>query len=226
MKYIVANWKANGSLTHTNEFIEQWLSLPLIDFISLEKEIIIAPSNIFYLKLKQSTLNVKLALQDISIYEGGAHTGEIGIDNLNEIKPEYCIIGHSERRRDQNENNELIVQKVKYLVKAKIIPIICFDLSEVEELALLLKDLLMEKMIFAYEPVEAISTSGGQGNFDSQKLMKIMPKLRSLFPFKPILYGGSVKPENAHEYANISDGLLVGGASLSAMSFYQIANNF
>lgn len=226
MKYIVANWKANGKLAHTKEFIEQWLALPLIDFKNLEKEIVIAASSLFYLNLKQSALNVKFALQDISIYEGGAHTGEIGIENLDDIKPDYCIVGHSERRRDQNESNQVIVQKVRNLLKAKIIPIICFDLNEVEELALLLKDLLMEKMIFAYEPVEAISTSGGQGNFDVNKLMKIMPKLRVLLPSKPILYGGSVKPENAHEYANISDGLLVGGASLVAESFYQIAKNF
>jgi len=80
--------------------------------------------------------------------------------------------------------------------------------------------------ILAYEPVSAISTSGSAGNLDPAKLAVQMVRFRELFPGQPIIYGGSVKAENAAYYRDVCDGLLVGSASLEAASFRAIVDAF
>jgi triosephosphate isomerase len=142
------------------------------------------------------------------------------------IPPKYVIIGHSERRREFGEDNKMVLKKAQNLWELEVIPVICFDLPEMDELSEMLRPFQDRPMVLAYEPVAAISTSGQGGNLNSEILEGLMPKLRVAFFGKPIIYGGSVKAENAQDYNKIVSGLLVGGASLKAESFYQIVQGF
>lgn len=225
MKYLIANWKSNLNCDQVDTFCRSWQDLLTQQPLNFAKEIIIATPSIFYQSLYQTQPPFALALQDISHFDGGAHTGEVSITNLVNMVPKYTLIGHSERRRDYGETNQQIVRKAKLLWQLGSTPIICFDLPEMEELAALLKE-YSEPVLLAYEPVSAISTSGNAGNLSAEKLREIVGDIRQFFPSRPLIYGGSVKADNASSYTGIVSGLLIGSASLQAESFYQIAQSF
>lgn len=225
MKYLIANWKSNLNCDQVDTFCRSWQDLLIQQPLNFAKEAIIAVPSIFYQFLYKNQPSFTLALQDISHFAGGAHTGEVSITNLVNMVPKYALIGHSERRRDYGETNQQIVRKAKLLWQLGCTPIIGFDLPELEELALLLQE-FSEPVLLAYEPVSAISTSGGAGNLPAEKLQEIVGHIRQFFPSQPLIYGGSVKAENAALYTGIVSGLLIGSASLQAESFYQIVQSF
>jgi triosephosphate isomerase len=226
MKYLIANWKANLNFDQVGNFCRQWLEVLAEKPLPLDKEVVVATTSLFYAWLQESDRKFAVGLQDISQFDGGARTGEVTITNLIGLVPKYTIIGHSERRRDFGETNQLIVAKAKQLWSLGSIPIICFDLPEMPELSSLLAPFKNQPQVLAYEPVSAISTSGHAGNIDPQYLRELTPSFRDNFNGNPVIYGGSVKPDNAHLYGEIAAGLLIGGASLNAESFYQIVQAF
>lgn len=216
MRYIIGNWKANLDLAEVDNFCQEWAAA-----VPSGKTVALAVPCVFYAYLATRKIGFTPILQDISIFgENGARTGEITVENLRGIEPPFVLVGHSERRRDFGETNEVVLTKAKNLIKAKIAPIICFDLEQMEELAASLKEFSPESYLLAYEPVDAIGTGK---NLNGELLQAQFKLIRQVFaPGTKILYGGSVTAENVAEYHEVSDGVLVGGASLKPQEFTQI----
>lgn len=191
---------------------------------------------------------VSVAAQNCHQEENGAFTGEVSVEMLRSFDVKYCIVGHSERRQYFQEDDELINQKIKRLLEVGITPIYCcgeslderesekhFDVVENQiqsGLEGFQKDDL-KKVIIAYEPVWAIGTGKTATPEQAQEMHNfIRTKLAQVLGDEaervPILYGGSVKPNNAKELfaQNDIDGGLIGGASLKASDFLEIIHSF
>ncbi len=192
---------------------------------------------------------IKLAAQNCHWQDSGAFTGEISPAMLAEIGCEFVIVGHSERRHVFGESDEAVAQKLLAIIRHGMRPILCVGETLEErrsdrtgqviarQLDSALKGVsegAIENVEIAYEPVWAIGT-GLNANAEQIRDThgQIRERLIDLFgaancePVR-ILYGGSVKPDNADSIAGIDavNGLLVGGASLVAESFLSIARAF
>ncbi len=198
--------------------------------------------------LKES--EVKLGAQDCHYEASGAYTGDVSASMLAGCGVQYCIIGHSERRAAYKEPNRILNAKVLALLRHNITPIYCFgetweEKSKGKTLEVIAHQLMeglagisrdqINKIVLAYEPVWAISTSkDNQGApatpEDANKVHQfVREKVKEMFGADAanhmiILYGGSVKGENARAFLMKSDidGCLVGGASLKKETFIPI----
>ncbi len=193
--------------------------------------------------------NVKLAAQNCHQEESGAYTGEISAGMLKSCGVDYVILGHSERREYFNESDGLIAKKIDIVLKHAMLPIYCCGeklevreagkhqelVGEQVKTALFhLTEEQMKQVVVAYEPVWAIGTGKTATPEQAQEMHRyIRGLIREKFGKKvadgtSILYGGSVKPDNANElFAQPDvDGGLVGGASLKAADFLAIASSF
>ena len=200
--------------------------------------------DLFYTLLEAQQTNIHVGAQNVFYEDKGAYTGEVSAAMLKSINTEYVIIGHSERRRYFNETDEIVNKKARKALENGLKPIICVGetLEEKEQgkaievitnqVAKALKDLTIKDLsntIIAYEPIWAIGTGKTATKEDAESSIKsIRQKIKSIFNTDDvsILYGGSVKPENAKELFSMPniDGALVGGASLKADSFAGIVN--
>lgn len=194
------------------------------------------------------TSAVEVAAQNCHHEENGAFTGEVSVAMLHSFGATYCIVGHSERRQYFGETDTLINQKIQRLLSHGIVPIYCcgellhereegrhFTVVEEQIQAALQgfhKDDL-KKVIIAYEPVWAIGTGVTATPEQAQEMHRfIREKLAQVLQDEAqqvsILYGGSVKPDNAKElFAQKDiDGGLIGGASLNAPDFLEIIHSF
>jgi triosephosphate isomerase len=190
---------------------------------------------------------IKLGAQNMHWEEKGAYTGEISPVMLNEIKVEYVIIGHSERRQYFNETDETVNKKIKSALTYNLIPIVCVGESLEERENGKYKELIESqvtkafegiikedavKTVIAYEPIWAIGTGKTASSEQAEEICalirSILEKLYDADTAQKIrvLYGGSVKPDNIKELMNMEniDGALVGGASLKANDFVQLVN--
>ena len=248
-KNIVAgNWKMNCDLSQTQRLISD-LKTGLVKEFNCE--LMIAPSHPFLYNAFNSTLDtvIEVVSQNVCEAEKGAYTGEISVDMLQSIGIQTVIIGHSERRDTYGETDELLAAKTKAAIDKGMKVIFCcgehleerkagnhFDTvtAQIEKGLFDLTAKEMENVIVAYEPVWAIGTGETASPEQAQEMHA---HLRSFIESKfgketasttSILYGGSVKPANAAEiFAKPDvDGGLVGGASLDAQSFLDIANAF
>jgi triosephosphate isomerase len=212
---VVANWKMNP------ETLAEAKKL----FNSVKKgtknvrnaEVVICPPFVYL-----STLRANGA-QDCFWQEKGAFTGEISPKMLKNLGVEYVIIGHSERRKYQNETDRMINRKIKTALKEGLKVILCIEMtSQIRKdlKGILEKDL--RNLIIAFEPVSAIGTGkpysielARNANFAILRYLK-----RNL----PVLYGGSVNSQNAQIFIKEAkfQGLLIGGASLNSKEFIQI----
>lgn len=213
--------------------------LPLAAEIPLDVEIVVCPP---FTALASSRVGdrVKLGAQNVHWEGSGAYTGEISAGMLLEFGVEYAIVGHSERRQYFGETDEAVRKRAAAALNAGITPIVAvgetLDIRQAgsavphviaqTRAALAGLDLQqLQKLVIAYEPVWAIGT--GQ-NCDPAEANAIMGAIRNCMDglqSVPILYGGSVKPENIEQYCEMPeiDGALVGGASLEAASLAAIA---
>ena len=196
--------------------------------IKTNHQMILCPSNIF---LSYYNLNhMALGSQNVSKTTSGAYTGEISAEQLNSFNVKYCIVGHSERRNYQQENNKDINEKIKRLFSYNITPILCIGETETErknnlvdkvlteELTEAIKELPEEqqnKIIIAYEPIWSIGTGIIPKN---DEIIEVIEIIKKTLPQNKILYGGSVNLENIDELQEITnlDGYLLGGLSLRA----------
>ncbi len=188
--------------------------------------------------------NLFLGGQDCFWESHGAFTGEISPVMLKNLGCSYVIIGHSERRNFLNETSEMINKKIKSCLKARLKPILCIGEKEGEDRALVLKQQLVDALkevsatqiggiVIAYEPVWAIGTGKACLSDAVLEAVLLMRKILSQFYGRStaekvkIIYGGSVKSNNAAEYVKKvgMDGLLVGGASLNASEILKIIKN-
>ena len=246
---VVGNWKMHGGRTAGPELASQIVQG--LQSSTLPAQVVLAPPFTALAaigKVLQKSC-VKLAAQNSHWHESGAFTGEVSPRMLAEIGCEFVILGHSERRHIFFETDEMVAQKVLGVIEQGMRPILCVGetLDErradqtsaviARQLASALKGVTedgIQHIEIAYEPVWAIGT--GQNATPEQirdTHAQIRDFLRGRFDkVKPqqtrILYGGSVKADNAAMLAQIAEvnGVLVGGASLTAESFLAIVQAF
>ncbi len=182
---------------------------------------------------------VALGGQDCHEAEAGAHTSCISAAMLADLGCRYVILGHSERRHGRRETSETVHDKAKAAFRAGLIPIICVGETRAQRIRGLTADAIVDQvyasvpdaegpMMLAYEPVWAIGTGNTATVEDIARihdgLARLLHELGRDCEGSPILYGGSVKPDNAAAIlaAEQVGGLLVGGASLDAAAFGEI----
>lgn len=172
--------------------------------------------------------NCYLGSQNVSKDLTGAHTGEVAASQLKSYDVKYCIVGHSERRSDQQETNAEIAEKIKQLYAEGIIPILCVGESKEEreenkvkqvieeEIVAATNDLTCEqkeKLIVAYEPIWSIGTGLIPTN---DQITEVFEFIKELLPTTKVLYGGSANEKNIDDLKLCPsiDGYLLGGLSL------------
>ncbi len=250
-KQIVAgNWKMNKTFSEAEILITEIADA--LDEADLKNaEVVLCPPAL-YLEMTTDVAfesNFKVGAQNIYPEDSGAFTGEISPLMLKELNVSYCIVGHSERRKYFNESHEFLKRKVDSLLKNNISPIFCcgevlpereanrhFDVvkNQLEESLFHLPEEEFMKIVVAYEPVWAIGTGVTASKEQAQEMHSF---IRGLISSKydtttadetTILYGGSCNGKNAAELFSQPDvdGGLIGGASLKAEEFLQIATSF
>ena len=228
----VANWKLNGDFN----FIDQYTDgLKLSD--NKSKCVVICPTSIHLGKVSQKNNNFYVGAQNVSQHAEGAYTGEISCNSLLELKVDFCIVGHSERRKIYYESNTDINLKSIQLIKNNIVPIICIGESLEEKENGKTNEVLSKQLsesvpkssnannsIIAYEPVWAIGTGLTPSLEEINITHKFIKKHNTRFNNYKVLYGGSVKANNANGIISLKevDGALVGGASLEYEEFSKI----
>lgn len=245
-KNIVAgNWKMNNNAEQTQQLINDLKTA--ISGLETETRIIIAPTYV-NLSLAQNSVSgsaIEVSAQNMHQAKSGAYTGEISADMLTSIGIQTVILGHSERRTYFEENDEILTEKVNAALENDLEVIFCFgELLEDRKsdnhfnvVESQLKNVLFDlpasswqKIVLAYEPVWAIGTGETASPEQAQEMHAFIRSLISdhygadVADNVSILYGGSVKPNNAEEIFSKADvdGGLIGGASLKAEDFTAI----
>jgi triosephosphate isomerase len=181
------------------------------------------------------SLQMEIGAQNCHFENKGAFTGEISPEGLKDLGVSFTLVGHSERRTLFNEGNELLHHKITSALKAGLEVVYCVgeNLFERENgltdqvLSQQLSILKSEKIIIAYEPVWAIGTGkSATPQMAEESHLFIKKFLRNKNLELPVIYGGSVKPENIAELWQMPniDGFLVGGASLSPKDFHSMVS--
>lgn len=226
-KLIIANWKTNPAT--------------VVEAMRLARAedragVVIAPPSAFLAAVEATTKRAALGAQDVSREKRGAHTGEVAPSMLRSLGVRYVIVGHSERRA-RGETDEEVNEKVKAVLAARLVPVLCVGESWVVrkkgfpaakkfvsgQLRADLKGVRAKNVIVAYEPVWAI----GSGKADSPEEAAEMARFVKKSFVPRVLYGGSVTPKNASAFLKerAIDGALVGGASLKPSDFKKILSH-
>jgi len=245
-KIVAGNWKMNNDVSQAETLIDDILSKQ--DKHAIAK-VVIAPSFVnLQAAVKQTAgTNIIVAAQNMHQAESGAFTGEVSVGMLKGIKVNTVILGHSERRAYFGETDSLLAEKVNTALRHNLTIIFCFG----EELAdrqsaghfdvveRQLRDGLFhisvadwDSVVLAYEPVWAIGTGETASPDQAQEMHAFIRTLlrnnigEAIAENTSILYGGSVKADNAREIFSKPDvdGGLIGGASLKADDFLSIVN--
>lgn len=242
-KYIVANWKMYKTIEETQQFITAleptaanceariMLAVPFTALSKAAEQVLCSP--------------IQIGAQNIDFHAEGAFTGEISARMVKDAGASFVIVGHSERRKLFHETSDIVNLKAKAALSMGLNVLICLGETYEERTSnaveSTLRSQLLESLsglsadqaasvILAYEPVWAIGTGLAATRQDIQAAHQFCRQVISeswgseVAAKLPILYGGSVKAENARELLEIPeiDGLLVGGASLSIDSFTKI----
>ncbi|MFC1747660.1 triose-phosphate isomerase [Pseudomonadota bacterium] len=241
---VAGNWKMNGSKAEAKSLIEG-IKAGLGSTIT--SQIVVCPPTV-YLSEVESLLSgsgIELGAQNVSQNAAGAFTGEVSTSMLLDSGCGYVILGHSERRALYNEDDAIIAEKVIAAAKAGLSPMLCVgelleerESGETENVVAKQLDVLLDteeglealqKSVIAYEPVWAIGTGMTATPEQAQDVhafirQRVAAKDAALAERIQILYGGSVKGNNAEElFAKEDiDGGLIGGASLNADDFLTI----
>jgi triosephosphate isomerase len=241
-KLIVGNWKMNGSRA-ANAALLDGIAAGLDGAKAAVAVCVPAP----YLQQCEDALEggpIAWGAQDVSAYAGGAYTGEVCAKMLSDFACRYVIVGHSERRAYHGESSELVARKAEAAMKEGLAPIVClgetleqreagqtFDVvgAQLDAVLELLPAEAVGGIVVAYEPVWAIGTGR---NATPEMAQEVHARLRAQLRARAgaaadgvaILYGGSMKPENARELLAQPDidGGLIGGAALKAQDFLAI----
>lgn len=241
-KLVAGNWKMNGNIVANASLLA-----------GIEAEIANAVCDIAvcvpfpYLAQCQALLvdsRLMLGAQDISTHDSGAYTGEVSASMLQEFNCRFVIVGHSERRAYFGETDELIARKTIAAIGKGLVPIVCVGETleqreagrtdevvarQIDAVLSMMRASDLEKIVVAYEPVWAIGT-GRTATPEMAQAVHAM--LRERLKQKDsaaamhvrILYGGSMKPDNAQALLAMADidGGLIGGAALKAQDFLAI----
>ncbi len=215
--WIIANWKSNKTILEALDWVSRVGSeIPKNEAL----KVVVCPTFNAISEVKKAIMigNFPLltGVQDLSPFEVGAYTGEEPAELLNQLA-DLAVLGHSERRQNFNETDEIIAQKVKQAQENNIIPLVCVQDEDTK-----VPD---DCKLVAYEPVWAI----GSGTSDTPaNAGEVAKKIKEKYGKDlEVLYGGSVNSENVKAFVlqeNIS-GVLVGNASLDAKEFLKICKN-
>ncbi len=244
-KLIAGNWKMNG-LTQDGTTLAKGLSDLYGSLTDAPFDMFIAPPFTALSAVVDATKDsgIWVGGQDCSMYESGAHTGDISPLMIKDLGCGGVIVGHSERRADHGETDEIVKAKAEAALKNGLGVIICvgetleeresgktLDVVGAQLMGSVPADSTAGRVVIAYEPVWAIGTGKTPTTDDVQEVHAFMRrKLSQLLGEETaanmqLLYGGSVKPSNAAELLGLPDvdGALVGGASLKVDDFWAIA---
>lgn len=239
--YIAANWKMNKTVAEAAEFVDALL--PRI--AATQCDVVVCPpfTALTAVVERRYGTAVKVAAQNVHEEASGAYTGEVSASMLVELDVEAVILGHSERRQYFNETDQTLARKVPAALAAGLEPILCVGESEeardAEEAETVLERQLQAdlagldssqigRVVIAYEPIWAIGTGRTATSEQAQEacaFIRDVLRMRGAAAHEVrILYGGSVKPDNAAELLSKPDvdGALVGGASLDPADFAAI----
>lgn len=241
-----ANWKMNLTFQQGEKLLDDILEANII--LASHQQAIFAVPYPYLLMARSEVDNAKnyyVAAQNCYDKKSGAYTGEVSAEMLHSIGVPYCVIGHSERREYFNETNAVLAEKLNLCLLNFITPIFCcgeplaireagtqndFVATQLRESLFHLSSEKIKEIVIAYEPIWAIGTGK---TATTEQAQEIHAYLRSVLADQygtdiagqiSILYGGSVKANNAKELFNCPDvdGGLVGGASLVAADFIEI----
>jgi len=242
--YMVGNWKMHKTIVEARAYVEELVAL--LGGTGDAVEVGVCPP---YTALAASVeaardTGVHVFAQNMHAAPEGAHTGEVSAPMLREVGVDGALLGHSERRRDNGETDRALAEKLPAALAAGLEPILCVgeieeerDAGEterrlrhqVQEGLELVPDERLGEVTIAYEPVWAIGTGRVATPEQAQEAIGFVRALvadrsRPAAEQVRILYGGSVKPDNAGEILAQPDvdGALVGGASLEAASFAEL----
>lgn len=242
-KLIVGNWKMHSSLDGNEALLGDLLASPVLSAPGVTAAVCVPFPYIAQCQTYLAGKVLSFGAQDVSTQVSGAFTGEVAAQMIAEFGARFVIVGHSERRAYHGETDAHVAAKTLRVLDASMTPIVCIGetLTEREagetmavvsrQLKTVLAALTVEqavRIVLAYEPVWAIGTGKTATSAQAQE---VHAHLRSLLRAKgkavsdvPILYGGSVKPNNAAELLSMLDidGGLIGGAALKAVDFLAI----
>lgn len=246
-KIIAANWKMNETRAQ-GEALARSVAEGIASLPDDRKVVIFPPATALDIVTGASMGRFETGIQNFYPAENGAFTGEISPAMVHDCGGQWALCGHSERRHIFNEPDELISRKVNFALAHDLKVMLCVGETLEERESGHLNAVLMHQLTsalsgqssetavssiaIAYEPVWAIGTGKTAGPAEIKEAHELIRgDLRTMFASActelPILYGGSVKPSNAHEILGLDnvDGVLVGGASLEAKSFLAIINS-
>ena len=239
MKYCIANWKMNLTISKSKIFLEE---LQKKNLQNTKTKIILCPSFTSLNEMNNNLLsnNIELGAQNVHQELKGAFTGEISINMLKEIECEWVILGHSERRQNFNEEDVIINDKLNAVIQNGLSPILCIGENQLQrdknETFSVLKSQLSTALyninikntdlLIAYEPIWAIGTGINATSKQIDEVINwIAEFLLQEFSIKvPILYGGSVTSSNCSGMIDLEkvSGFLIGTSSLDVNEFYSI----
>ena len=241
-----ANWKMNLTFQQGEKLLDEILAAE-IKLKDHQKTIFAVPFP--YLTMTRSEVsdekNYYAAAQNCYHKKSGAYTGEISVEMLHSLNITYCIVGHSERREYFSETNAILAEKLNLCLENFITPIFCcgealaireaetqneFVAQQLSESLFHLSSEQIKKIVIAYEPIWAIGTGKTATTDQAQEMHAHLRSIlaghygENIANEVPILYGGSVKANNAKELFSCPDvdGGLVGGASLVSKDFIEI----
>ncbi|WP_191860399.1 triose-phosphate isomerase [Hanstruepera ponticola] len=246
-KIVAGNWKMNNGLIQTETLISELKQQTKTS----DAEVMIAPAftNLWHAFEATRQYPIEVVAQNMHYAENGAYTGEINAGMLKSIGIQTVILGHSERRAYYNETDEALAKKVDTALNHDMSVIFCFGeeladrkagnhevivQEQIEKALFHLDASAFENIVLAYEPVWAIGTGETASPQQAQDMHAFIRKVlankygQDTANSVSILYGGSVKPNNAKEIFSKPDvdGGLIGGASLNAEDFFAIVNAF
>jgi triosephosphate isomerase (TIM) len=244
--FIAGNWKMNKTIAEAESFIQALL--PKVGAVD-DVEVVICPPYTALQAMVDSARgsSVQVFAQSMHEADSGAFTGEVSAPMLTEIDVQGVILGHSERREYYAESDRALQQKVPRALEAGLVPILCVGETEEErergdterklrhQVQEGLEKVAAERLpevVIAYEPIWAIGTGLTATPEQAQEAIAFVRALvedrdKDAGQAVRILYGGSLKPDNATELLALPDidGALVGGASLEAASFAAIVES-
>lgn len=242
-KLIIGNWKMNGNLD-ANAALLAAIKAGVVPGCTVA---VCVPAPYFaQCRAALAASTVAWGGQDVSAHDVGAYTGEVAAAMVRDLGCTYAIVGHSERRAYHAETDQLVAQKTGRALAAGLVPVICVGETlgeqeagqtsavverQIDAVLAALDDNDLANIVVAYEPVWAIGTGKTATPAMAQEVhatlrARLAIKNSSLASQVPILYGGSMKPENAAELLAMADidGGLIGGAALKATDFLAIAH--
>jgi triosephosphate isomerase (TIM) len=258
MKSVISgNWKMNGSKTQINQWFESFFNLAReyeknnnLNGKEMPDVLICAPS--IYIEYANkvakeyndasSKFKVFIGAEDCHYADNGAFTGETSVVFLKEFGCKYAIVGHSERRQYQFEDDELVAKKARKVLESEMMPLICIgeslEIREADKHFEHIKEQVIKstegvdlnKAVIAYEPIWAIGTGKVPSENDINEMCGyikdvLIKNKRAKKEDLRVLYGGSVNSSNSKTILNLENvnGVLVGGASLKGDEFFKIA---